>query len=38
MSEDYADQTLHAVVSWACYGEVFAYDEGAGVFSLESPS
>jgi NitT/TauT family transport system ATP-binding protein len=38
MSEDYAEQTLHAVVSWARYAEVFAYDEGAGMFSLENPS
>jgi NitT/TauT family transport system ATP-binding protein len=38
MSQEYADQTLHAVISWARYAEVFAYDEGAGVFSLENPS
>ncbi|WP_293853776.1 AAA-associated domain-containing protein [uncultured Alsobacter sp.] len=38
MSPEFADRTLHAVISWARYGEVFAYDEGAGVFSLENPS
>jgi len=38
MSEDSADQTLRAVTSWARYGEVFAYDESTGVFSLDNPS
>ncbi|MGO4572001.1 ABC transporter ATP-binding protein [Microvirga sp. 2TAF3] len=38
MSEDYAEQTLHAVVSWARYAELFAYDEATGVFSLENPT
>ena len=38
MSEDFADQTLRAVTSWARYGEVFAYDESTGVFSLDNPS
>ena len=38
MSEEAADRTLRAVISWARYGEVFAYDEDAGVFSLENPS
>jgi NitT/TauT family transport system ATP-binding protein len=38
MSEEYADQTLHALISWGRYAEVFAYDEAAGVFSLENPS
>jgi NitT/TauT family transport system ATP-binding protein len=37
MSEDYADRTLRAVISWARYAEIFAYDEEAGVFSLENP-
>ncbi|MDB5650189.1 MAG: nitrate/sulfonate/bicarbonate transporter ATP-binding protein [Hyphomicrobiales bacterium] len=38
MSEDYAEQTLHAIISWARYAETFAYDEAAGVFSLENPT
>jgi NitT/TauT family transport system ATP-binding protein len=37
MSEDYADQTLKALTSWARYGEAFAYDETADLFSLEDP-
>ena len=27
MSEEYAEQTLRAVISWGRYAEVFAYDE-----------
>ncbi len=38
MSEEYAEQALRAVISWARYGEAFAYDEHAGTFSLENPS
>ena len=38
MSEEAAEQTLRAVISFARYGEVFAYDEESGVFSLENPS
>ncbi|MBV8751830.1 MAG: nitrate/sulfonate/bicarbonate ABC transporter ATP-binding protein [Hyphomicrobiales bacterium] len=38
MSEEQADHTLRAVISWARYAEVFAYDEDSGVFSLENPS
>jgi NitT/TauT family transport system ATP-binding protein len=38
MSEDYADQTLKAVIGWGRYGETFAYDEGADRFSLEDPA
>ena len=37
MSDDYAETTLRAVVSWARYGELFAYDETAQSFSLENP-
>ncbi|MGH1569454.1 AAA-associated domain-containing protein [Methylobacterium sp. P31] len=37
MSEEYADQTLQALISWARYAEAFAYDEAAGIFSLEDP-
>ena len=38
MAEDLAESTLRAVISWARYAEVFAYDEEAGVFSLENPT
>ena len=38
MSEQVADQTLRAVTSWARYGEIFAYDEAGGVFSLDNPT
>jgi NitT/TauT family transport system ATP-binding protein len=37
MSEDAAEQTLRAVISFARYGEAFAYDEESGVFSLDNP-
>jgi NitT/TauT family transport system ATP-binding protein len=37
MSEDGAEQTLRAVISFARYGEIFAYDEESGVFSLDNP-
>jgi NitT/TauT family transport system ATP-binding protein len=38
MSEDYADQTLKALVGWGRYGEAFAYDEASDQFSLEDPA
>lgn len=38
MSEEYADQTLNALISWGRYAEAFAYDEASGTFSLENPS
>jgi NitT/TauT family transport system ATP-binding protein len=38
MTDEQADVTLRSVTSWARYGEVFAYDEDAGVFSLDNPS
>jgi len=38
MSEDYADQTLKALVGWGRYGEAFAYDETSDLFSLENPA
>jgi NitT/TauT family transport system ATP-binding protein len=38
MSEDYADQTLKAVIGWGRYGETFAYDEASDQFSLEDPA
>ncbi|MDR3373442.1 MAG: nitrate/sulfonate/bicarbonate ABC transporter ATP-binding protein [Ancalomicrobiaceae bacterium] len=38
MSDDYADATLDAVTNWGRYGEIFAYDETAQIFSLEDPT
>jgi NitT/TauT family transport system ATP-binding protein len=38
MSEDYAERTLRAVISWARYGEIFAYDDQTATFSLENPT
>jgi NitT/TauT family transport system ATP-binding protein len=38
MSEDYAEETLDTVVSWARYAELFAYDEMSEMFSLENPN
>jgi NitT/TauT family transport system ATP-binding protein len=38
MSPDAADETLRAVISWARFGEVFAYDDEHAVLSLENPS
>jgi NitT/TauT family transport system ATP-binding protein len=37
MAEELAEKTLRAIISWARYGEVFAYDEETGVFSLDNP-
>ena len=38
MAEDQADETLQTIiVSWARYGELFAYDEQTELFSLENP-
>jgi NitT/TauT family transport system ATP-binding protein len=38
MSPEFAGETLHAVVAWGRYGEVYAYDETTGAFSLENPA
>jgi len=38
MSEDYADQTVRAVISWARYAEYFAYDEESDLFTLDNPA
>ena len=38
MSEAYAEQTLKAVIGWGRYAEAFAYEEGADLFSLETPA
>jgi NitT/TauT family transport system ATP-binding protein len=35
MSEDYAEDTLKAVVDWCRFAELFAYDEADQTFSLE---
>ena len=37
MGEDQADETLKTIISWARYGELFAYDEQSELFSLENP-
>ena len=37
MAEAQAEQTLRAVISWARYGEAFAYDEQTDTFSLDNP-
>ena len=37
MGEDDAETTLRSVTNWSRYGELFAYDETARVFSLENP-
>jgi NitT/TauT family transport system ATP-binding protein len=37
MSEEFADETLSAVITWGRYAELFAYDEQAQAFSLEDP-
>jgi NitT/TauT family transport system ATP-binding protein len=37
MSEEDADQTLKAVINWSRYGEAFAYDESADLFTLGDP-
>ena len=38
MSEEAADQTLRAVLSWARYAEAFAYNDENAMFSLENPT
>jgi NitT/TauT family transport system ATP-binding protein len=38
MSEEAAEQTLRAVVSWGRYAEAFAYDDESAIFSLENPT
>jgi NitT/TauT family transport system ATP-binding protein len=35
MSPDWAEETLHAIISWGRYAELFGYDEEADQFSLE---
>ncbi len=38
MSPEYAHDTLHTVISWGRYGELYSYDEEADQFSLEEPA
>jgi NitT/TauT family transport system ATP-binding protein len=38
MSPEVAEETLRALVSWARYAEIFAYDDETGQFSLENPT
>ncbi|TWT11424.1 AAA-associated domain-containing protein [Reyranella sp. CPCC 100927] len=38
MSPEYAAQTLKAVTQWGRYGELYAFDETADLFSLDNPA
>jgi NitT/TauT family transport system ATP-binding protein len=38
MSDESAEQTLRAIVSWGRYAEAFAYDDENAMFNLENPS
>lgn len=38
MAPDAAEETLRAVVSWARFAELFAYDDEHSAFSLENPA
>lgn len=38
MTEDSAEETLHAVISWSRYAELFSYDKDSETFSLENPA
>jgi NitT/TauT family transport system ATP-binding protein len=38
MSEEFAEQTLRAVISWGRYAELFGYDEHSRQFNLENPA
>ena len=37
LSDSAAEETLDAVIDWGRYGEIFAYDDQAEMFSLENP-
>ncbi len=37
LNEAEAEDTLHAVISWGRYAELFSYDDAAEVFSLDDP-
>lgn len=36
-SEEEADRVLQVAIEWGRYAELFAYEEGAGILSLENP-
>jgi NitT/TauT family transport system ATP-binding protein len=38
MTSDLAEQTLRAIVSWARFAELFAYDDDTEMFSMENPT
>ena len=38
MAEEVTEQTLHTIISWGRYAELFAYDENRQAFSLENPA
>src|SRR5215475_4209346 len=38
MTDEAAEQTLRAIISWGRYAETFAYDDESAVFSLEDPT
>ena len=38
MSDEAAEQTLRAIVSWGRYAEAFAYDDENATFNLENPT
>ena len=38
MSEEAAEHTLRAIISWGRYAEAFAYDDENAIFSLENPA
>jgi NitT/TauT family transport system ATP-binding protein len=37
-SEDEAERVLQVAIEWGRYAELFAYEEGAGILSLENPA
>ncbi len=38
MTQEAADETLRATVSWARFAELFSYDDDTAMFSLENPA
>jgi NitT/TauT family transport system ATP-binding protein len=38
MTEEAAEETLRAIISWARYAELFSYDDESETFSLENPT
>ena len=38
MTEDAAEETLRAIISWARFAELFSYDDESETFSLENPT